>query len=260
MAAYTFKTDNTVRFQFYKDKNYIGYINLLLEGSSFTFDDSNISLTNWEEDITIDFINHLYECCEKHKLKVASRLTGSQVLKHLRGLLLNSKFKHDPNIVYYTKYSNSTSPYKSEYELKDYLSEGEEYFLQILEECSKDDPNYTDKSISNEYEKWISNNHDTKYWKLVFKDSNPIGIILPINNPENSNVGNIDYIGILPEERQKNHGVKLHNITLDILFSDLKVKAYLGMTHKDNNNMIKIFMENECIYQNVIVFNTEESN
>lgn len=59
--------------------------------------------------------------------------------------------------------------------------------------------------------------------------------------------------------------VKVPSRGLTFSFSGLEtfrmgMSTYFGMTHNDNRGMIKIFEDNNCEHQNVIVFNTKESN
>lgn len=260
MVDYKIIAENAIKFTIYASGKPVGHIVMCTHGNVLQFEKKDVFTLHGNSDITSDFVDILFNACSENDLTVASKVYEKEsVLNHIRALLLHSKFNYDPNIVNYTKSNDQKkSPYGDDYTLEWYLSNGEERFMEILKQCCVNDPNHTPETIVKEYQIWKDNKFDNSQWKLATKGDELLGIILPMRNNNFPNVGNITYIGVLPDKRKAGHGVKLHCVALDILFNDLQVNTYLGMTHKENKGMISILEINKCEFQDVIVFNTEK--
>lgn len=262
LDIYKVIAEKAFKFMIYASDIPVGYIVMTIHGNVLQFDKADVYTLNGNSNITSVFIDSLYNVCSKNDLTVASQVYGEKsVLNHIRDLLLQSKFNYDSQTVNYVKSNNNEkSQFRDEYTLEPYTDRGEEYFIEILKQCCIDDPYHTPETIVEAYQTWKNNKFNDSHWKLVSNNGELIGIILPMENNTFKKNGNITYIGVLPDKRKAEHGKKLHNIALDILFNDIKVDTYLGMTHKDNKGMRTIFEKNACIFNDTIVFNAKQAN
>lgn len=257
MPKFNFEADDTVRFKVFAEGEQTGYIILHRKGTLLQFEHVDVAVNRDITEILPEFIDYLYEYCQTHDYTVASYASENKMLQHIRSLLMQSRFSYVKDLVNYVKILDTNeSPFSDGYVLEPYLDRGKEHFIDILKQCSQNDPYYEDKSIEDKYNEWIAQNHKDSFWRLAFQGDDIIGVMLPIVNPHDPSIGKIDYIGVVPDERRQGHGIKLHNIALDILRKDLKASIYHGMTHKDNP-MVNVFVDNHCEFRDVIVFNTK---
>ncbi|MDN4074243.1 GNAT family N-acetyltransferase [Fictibacillus terranigra] len=81
--------------------------------------------------------------------------------------------------------------------------------------------------------------------RVFYDNKGPKGISIPHIEPGTSNEGRLFYFGVLPQERFKGSGTKMHGQSLSFL-KEMGAEYYIGSTHLANQKMQRVFEKNGC--------------
>ncbi|MFN8672796.1 MAG: GNAT family N-acetyltransferase [Candidatus Sericytochromatia bacterium] len=138
--------------------------------------------------------------------------------------------------------------YEDIFEYKTISEIGEDKFIEIFDEVTKDDIEREGISASIYYQGIKDDANKTfnpNRWKIVIYNKDIIGVIMPQVFWDLPEEGSIFYIGLIPKYRKKGYGKILHAKGLELL-KDEGVKRYIGSTLDNNLGMNKIFELNNC--------------
>lgn len=159
---------------------------------------------------------------------------------------------------------NYFRPYDNLFEFKTLTEVAEKAFIEMMVNASVGDP-FEDMSSNPEKEfqelvDYAGEKFNSDWWKIVYLNNMPIGVILPQIFAHTSDEGTLFYLGIIPEFRGKGFGKIIHSIGLDFLRSK-NILKYKGSTDIENKSMISIFRKNDCLQTaSQLIFKASTSN
>jgi ribosomal protein S18 acetylase RimI-like enzyme len=125
-------------------------------------------------------------------------------------------------------------------------------FIKAVTDFEEKD-GYSNEDYFDYLKELAEDKYNEENWKLVLKNDEPIGVILPQIFPDNEKEGTLYFLGLLEDQRNKGYGKEMHLEGLNILFEN-GATEYIGSTLNSNQAMTKLFHKNKCEIQTIQYF------
>lgn len=117
-------------------------------------------------------------------------------------------------------------------------------FVKAVKDYEEKD-GYSNEDYFDYLKELAEDKYNEENWKLVFKNDEPIGVILPQIFPDNEKEGTLYFIGLVEEHRNNGYGKEMHLVGLNNLY-EKGATDYIGSTLNSNEAMTKVFQKNNC--------------
>jgi RimJ/RimL family protein N-acetyltransferase len=127
---------------------------------------------------------------------------------------------------------------------------GDAEFRSLLARASEGDPFEDEgpRDYEREYRELVEyagERLDRTLWRVALLDGEPVGVVLPHSFGGEPEEGSVFYVAILPEQRGRGLGRRLHRAGLALLAA-AGVQRYVGSTDVRNEPMARVFAGNGC--------------
>ncbi len=149
----------------------------------------------------------------------------------------------------YEKRLDSSGVQLEVFQFKSLAQLGTADFLAYMVAAATDDPEASALSDPEaEFQELLAHADsafDPHDWFVAFQKDEAVGVVLPQVFADKPSEGTLSYIGVLPAQRGKGLGAKLHLWGLEQL-RQRGVIRYIGSTGSTNHAMQRIFIRNGC--------------